>query len=270
MPSDRRETSGPGRLRPPGLGLLLAEARGIFEFNASLLLSPLLMRAPTGDGHPVLTLPGFLASDLSMAPMRRYLKELGYDTYAWKMGRNIGGVSRMRAALRDRLAEIHAATGRKVSVIGWSLGGVYARDLALQMPDKVRYVVTLGSPFANDIRATNATQLYEALSGETVEDNAELRDAIAGDLPVPTTSIFSRSDGIVNWRTCLLRPSNTAENIEVHLASHVGFGVNAAALWAVADRLAQAEGQFRQFDLSGPFAIAYAPPENAQSRRPDV
>jgi pimeloyl-ACP methyl ester carboxylesterase len=251
MSNDRRETSGPDRLRPPGLGLLLAEARGIFEFNASLLLSPLLMRAPRGDGHPVLTLPGFLASDLSMAPMRRYLKELGYDTYAWKMGRNIGGVSRVRAALRHRLAEIHVATGRKVSIVGWSLGGVYARDLALQMPDRVRYVVTLGSPFANDVRATNATQLYEALSGETVEDNAELRDAIAGDLPVPTTSIYSRSD--------------TAENIEVHLASHVGLGVNAAALWAVADRLAQAEGQFSQFDRSGPFAIAYGPQENAQS-----
>src|ERR1700736_654899 len=129
MPIDRRETSGPGRRRPPGLGLLLAEARGIFEFNASLLLSPLLMRAPTGDGHPVLTLPGFLASDLSMAPMRRYLKELGYDTYAWKMGRNIGGVSRLRAALRDRLAEIHSSTGKKVSIVCWSLGGGYARDL---------------------------------------------------------------------------------------------------------------------------------------------
>ena len=88
---------------------------------------------------------------------------------------------------------------------------------------------------------------------------------IAGDLPVPTTSIYSRTDGIVNWRTCLLRPSDTAENIEVYLASHVGLGVNAAALWAVADRLAQAEGQFAQFYRSGPFAIAYAPPENAQS-----
>ena len=85
------------------------------------------------------------------------------------------------------------------------------------------------------------------------------------DLPVPATSIYSRTDGIVNWRTCLLRPSDTAENIEVHLASHVGLGVNAAALWAVADRLAQREGEFRQFDRSGPFAIAYAPPENAQS-----
>jgi len=265
MTIDHSETPAAERLRAPGLGLLLAEARGIFEFNASLLLAPLLLRAPRGDGHPVLTLPGFLASDISMAPMRRYLKEIGYDCYAWKMGRNIGGVSRMRAVLRERLAEIHAATGRKVSLVGWSLGGVYARDLAQQAPDIVRYVVTLGSPFANDVRATNATRLYEALSGEAVEENSELRNAIAGDLPVPTTSIYSRSDGIVNWRTCLLRPSDTAENVEVHLASHVGLGVNAAALWVVADRLAQDEGQFRQFDRSGPFAIAYAAPENAQS-----
>jgi len=253
------------RLRPPGLGLMLAEVRGIFEFNTSVLLSPLLMRAPRGDGHPVLALPGFLASDLSMAPMRRYLKELGYDAYAWQMGRNTGGLARMRDALHDRLAEIHGKTGRKVSIVGWSLGGVYARDLALQAPDMVRYVVTLGSPFAGDVRATNATRLYEAMSGEAVQQDSELRKAIAGDLPVPTTSIYSRTDGIVNWRTCLLRPSDTAENIEVHLASHVGLGVNAAALWAVADRLAQAEGQFGQFLRSGPFAIAYAPPENAQS-----
>src|SRR3954463_5603993 len=104
--------------------MMLAEARSVFELNSSLLLSPLLMRAPRGDGHPVLALPGFLASDLSMAPMRRYLKELGYDAYAWQMGRNIGGISRLRSTLRERLAEIHAATGRKVSLVGWSLGGV--------------------------------------------------------------------------------------------------------------------------------------------------
>ena len=265
MSAQQGSPSAGRRLRPPSLGLMLAEVRGIFEFNSSLLLSPLLMRAPGGDGHPVLTLPGFLASDLSMAPMRRYLKELGYDTYGRQMGRNTGGVTRMRAALRDRLAEIHAATGRKVSLVGWSLGGIYARDLALRAPDMVRYVVSLGSPFSGDVRATNATRLYEAMSGETVGEDSELRKAIAGDLPMPTTSIYSRTDGIVNWRTCLLRPSDTAENIEVHLASHVGLGVNPAALWAVADRLAQAEGQFEQFSRSGPFAIAYAPPENAQS-----
>src|SRR6266404_8913604 len=99
------------KLRAPGLFLMLAEARSLLELNSSLLLSPLLMRAPKGDGHPVLPLPGLLASDLSLAPMRRYLKELGYDAYAWNKGRNIGGVMRMRAALRDRLAEVYAATG---------------------------------------------------------------------------------------------------------------------------------------------------------------
>jgi pimeloyl-ACP methyl ester carboxylesterase len=254
-----------GRLRPPSLFLMLAEARSVLELNTSLLLSPLLMRAPKGDGHPVLTLPGFLASDLSMAPMRRYLKELGYDTNAWNMGRNFGGVASKRGALRDLLTQIHETTGRKISIVGWSLGGIYARDLALQLPGIVRSVITLGSPFANDITATNATRLYEALSGEGINDNPEIREAIAGDLQVPATSIYSRTDGIVNWRTSLLRPSDTAENIEVHLASHIGLGVNPAALWAVADRLAQAEGEFRQFDRSGPFAIAYGPPENAQS-----
>jgi pimeloyl-ACP methyl ester carboxylesterase len=244
---------------------MLAEARAVFEFNTSLMLSPLLLRAPRGDGHPVLTLPGFLASDLSMAPMRRYLKELGYDTYAWNMGRNFGGVASKRAALRELLTNIHQTTGRKVSIVGWSLGGVYARDLALQLPDMVRSIITLGSPFANDIRATNATKLYEALSGEGIDDIPGVREAIAGDMPVPATSIYSRTDGIVNWHTSLLRPSATAENIEVHLASHIGIGVNPAALWAVADRLAQPEGEFKHFDRSGPFAIAYAPPENAQS-----
>ena len=120
--ADRGGERGDGeqRLRPPGLFLMLAEARGLFEFNSSLLLSPLLMRAPKGDGHPVLTLPGFLASDLSMAPMRRYLKELGYDTYAWNMGRNLGGVARKRGALRD-LPAAHSRR-RPAARSAWSAG----------------------------------------------------------------------------------------------------------------------------------------------------
>ena len=178
MSMDRSEPVTARQLRPPGLGLLLAEARGIFEFNASVLLSPLLMRAPRGDGHPVLALPGFLASDLSMAPMRRYLKELGYDAYGWKLGRNTGGVARRRAALRDRLAEIHAATGRKVSLVGWSLGGIYARDLALHAPDMVRYVVTLGSPFAGDVQGD---QRDPALRGDVRRSGGGRLGASQGD-----------------------------------------------------------------------------------------
>jgi pimeloyl-ACP methyl ester carboxylesterase len=264
-PVDGSPESSESGLRPPHICLMLIEGRGLFELNSSLLLLPFLMRAPRGDGHPVLTLPGFLASDLSMAPMRRYLKALGHDTYAWSLGRNIHGLNRVRQSLRDLLQRITDSTGRKVSLVGWSLGGVYARDLALNAPEMVRSVITLGSPFAGDIRATNATRLYEALTGESVDDIPEIRQAIAGDMPVPATSIYSRTDGVVNWRTSVVHPSATAENIEVLLASHIGLGVNPAALWAVADRLAQAEGEFSQFDRSGPFAIAYPPPEQAQS-----
>jgi hypothetical protein len=265
VPADRSE-SPLGQLRPPHLGLLLVEARGLFELNASVLLSPLMARAPKGDGHPVWVLPGLLAGDLSTLLLRRYLTRLGYDSHAWGFGRNSVGLYKMRAQLRERLAAIHHESSRKVSLVGWSLGGIYARDLALHMPQLIRSVVTLGSPFAGDITATNARRIYEILSGETLQNvNIQDMQALSGDLPVPTTSIYSRADGIVNWRTCLVRPSDRAENIEVRLASHLGLGVNPAVLWAVADRLAQAEGEFKHFDRSGPFAIAYAPPEKAQS-----
>ncbi len=226
---------------------------------------PLLRTALCGDGQPVLVLPGWLASDRSTRTLRWFLRNRGYGAHGWHLGVNWGPTPDIRTGLATRLAELRQRHGRTVSIVGWSLGGIYARDLALQVPEMVRSVITLGSPFTNDTRATNATRLYEALSGEGADDFPEIRQAIAGDLPVPATSIFSRTDGIVNWKTTQLRPSPTAENIEVHLASHIGLGVNPAALWAVADRLAQAEGEFRHFDRSGPFAIAYAPPENALS-----
>lgn len=256
--------SGP-KLKPPSGAMMLAEARGLLEFNASLLLSPLLMTAPRGDGHPVLVLPGFLASDLSTALLRRYLGIIGYEPHAWELGRNFGGVYRMRRQLRDRLNAIHEQSGRQVSLIGWSLGGVYARDLALHMPESVRSVTTLGSPFANDISATNLRGLYEILSGELISDvRIEDIQALGGDLPVPATSIFTKSDGIVHWRACLLKENAHAENIEIVLASHSGLGVNPAALWAIADRLAQPEGTFKPFDRMGPFMLAYGKPESGK------
>lgn len=116
MSRGRDRAQPPGRLRPPSLGLLLAEARGLFEFNASVLLSPLLMRAPRGDAHPVLALPGFLASDLSMAPMRRYLSELGYEAHAWRIGRNLGGMARMRETLRGRRGSPGATGGGVLAI----------------------------------------------------------------------------------------------------------------------------------------------------------
>ncbi len=250
---------------PPSRLLWLGESRSIYELGFSLLAAPLLLSAPRGDGHAVLVLPGFLASDASTDALRRYLRRLGYDAQAWKLGRNVGGVNRMRDALRRRLTEVATDSGRTVSLIGWSLGGVYARLLAVDMPELVRSVITYGSPFSRDPRASNVSDLYEAVSGEgpSAEEKAARRlfphefDQVAGDLAVPATSIFSKLDGIVSWRSSLLRQSERSENIEVLGASHIGLGVNAAVLWATADRLAQPEGTFAPFKRNGPFARGY-------------
>jgi len=229
----------------------------MLEFGSMVATAPALLAARRGDGHPVLVLPGFLAGDMSTNVLRRFLSYLGYETFGWELGNNFGGVYGMRTKLRARLAEIHAKTGRKVSLIGWSLGGVYARDLSLSMPNVVRSVITLGSPFAGDLSATNAGKLYEILSGETIEDVVpDDLEKLAGTLPMPTTSIYTKTDGIVNWRLCLNDPSPTAENIEVY-ASHIGLGVNPAVLWAVADRLAQKDGTFKPFDRLGPYTLAF-------------
>ena len=248
-------------LRPPSKLLWLAEYRALWEAGFTLTASPLLLGAPRGDGHAVLVLPGFLVSDLSTTMLRSYLKMLGYETHGWELGRNFGGIARMRTKLRDRLQQISGGSGRKVSVVGWSLGGVYARDLALARPDIVRSVITLGSPFSRSPHASNISDIYEFVSGEGPWDNGEQVehefDAIGGDLPMPSSSIWSKVDGIVSWRSSVLKANAQAENIEVIGASHVGLGANAAVLWAVADRLALREGTFTPFARGGPFAIAY-------------
>ena len=245
-------------LKPPSLLLLLAEGRAFWELGTSLALAPALLTAPRGDGHPVLVLPGFMAGDGSTFVLRRYLRLLGYDAHGWELGRNSGGFYRMREGLRRRFAQVHNAAGRKVSLVGWSLGGIFARDLALAMPEGVRSVITLGSPFMGDVGATNVRRLYETVTGERLGDarSEDLR-ALAGPLPMPTTSIYTRSDGVVNWRNSVANASPRTENIEVILASHMGLGVNAAALWAIADRLAQADGDFKPFGRGGPFGLAY-------------
>ena len=254
-------TGGNRELRPPSKLLWLAEYRSLWEFGFSLAAAPLLLNAPRGDGHPVLVLPGFLVSDISTTVLRRYLSRLGYDAHGWELGRNLGGIARMRTKLRERLTEIHQRTGKKVSLVGWSLGGVYARDLALAMPDVVRSVVTLGSPFSRSPHASNISDVYEFVSGEGPWDHGDETphefDAIRESLPVPATSIWSKVDGIVSWRASVLRADERSENIEVIGASHVGLGGNAAVLWAVADRLALPEGTFVPFAPGGPFAIAY-------------
>ncbi|MBX3587642.1 MAG: alpha/beta fold hydrolase [Ramlibacter sp.] len=243
-------------LPPPSLALLALEFRAPWEFGSLLPAWPALQRAPAGDGHSVVVFPGLSASDASTIPLRRYLGSLGYDVQGWTQGFNFGPRAGVLEAAKRQVLERHEATGRKVSLIGWSLGGVYARELAKELPGSVRGVITLGTPFAGPPKSTNAWRIYELTSGRTIEREAENYNLPEAP-PVPTTSIFSRSDGIVAWQGSFQKPAPHnphTENIEV-VASHIGIGLNPSAWWAVADRLAQPESQWQPFDRSGLFGL---------------
>ena len=133
-------------LRPPPLWLTALEARALLELGAWAAARQWLLRAPPGDGHAVLVIPGFGATDRSTWPLRHVLERLGYAVQGWELGRNTGSSPRIADALRRRLATARRRSGRPVSLIGWSLGGIYARELARRNPDAVRQVITLGSP----------------------------------------------------------------------------------------------------------------------------
>ncbi len=249
---------------PPSRILQLLEGRALWELGATVTAWPWLSLAPKGDGHPVLVLPGLIASDLSTRVLRRYLRERGYRVHGWGLGRNYGLRHGIEDGLFKRLEELHARDGRKVSLVGWSLGGLYARVLGRQRPELVRDVITLGSPFAGSPRSTNAWRVYEWASGRPA-DEAAAHQRLRGPLAVPSTSIYSRTDGIVAWPTSIDDESPISENIEV-VASHLGLGVNPAVLYAVADRLAQPEGAWKPFDRSGLRALVYPAPRRSAER----
>ena len=157
-------------LAPPSKTLMFLEGRAFHELGAFLGALPLLSLAPKGDGHPVLVLPGLVASDTSTRPLRSFLKNRGYAVSGWRQGRNLGLRDGVQHAMVDLVHELSDASGRKISLVGWSLGGLYARQLAKMMPDRVRSVITLGSPFAGHPKATNAWRVYEMASGRRADE----------------------------------------------------------------------------------------------------
>jgi len=170
--------------------------------------------------------------------------------------------------MQARLAELFARYGKKVSLIGWSLGGIFAREIARRAPSQVRSVITLGSPFAGAPKASNAWKLYERASRQSVEDWPH-RERMKTPPPVPSTAIYSRSDGIVAWQGCRERPGPLSENIEVE-GSHCGLGHNPAVLYAVADRLAQPEGGWRPFERTGVKGLIYPDPRRGPAAKADA
>ncbi len=237
------------KLRAPNALLMLLEGRAPLEMAALLAANPWLRKVPRGDGHPVVVFPGLGANDFTTRPLRNFLDRLGYATHPWGEGFNFGPNVDVLERCNAHVRTLFERGAQPVSLIGWSLGGVYARELAKELPAHVRCVITLGTPFTGHPRATNAWRLFELLSGQDAHDPAMLAQ-VRTPPPVPTTSIFSRSDGVVSWRCSLNEASPMSENVEV-VASHFGMGMNPTVLYAVADRLAQPVGQWKPFEPTG-------------------
>ena len=240
--------------KPPNRIWTLSEGRAMFELASFYAARPFMSGLPQGDGHSVMTLPGFMATNSSTIPMRGLLRSLGYDAHGWDSGRNVRVNEELITKLEAQLDRLFEESGRKVSLIGWSLGGVLARELAKLQPDKVRLVMSLGSPITDDRAHTNAARLFKFFNGDEPERvrNGQFRGLDIAP-PVPTTSILTKTDGVVHWRGSVQDPAKTngfpSENIRV-FASHCGLGVNPSVMIAIADRLAQAEGEWAPFSPS--------------------
>ncbi|MEY3124837.1 MAG: hypothetical protein RLZZ573_1357 [Pseudomonadota bacterium] len=243
----------------PSIWLLAFEQRAFWEFWAGLAsFKALQWMVPQGDGHPVLVIPGLGASDASTALLRRFLDDLGYVTYPWGLGRNKGVKEENADLMLQRLQFIYDHHGKKVSVIGQSLGGVFARELARFAPQMVRQVITLGSPFTGHPLASTGTHLYEWLSGDRFEDlDFDQHLQIRIKPPVPTTSIYSKLDGVVAWECSIEEGRPEGESINLRGNSHIGMGSSPTALYLIAERLAQPEDRWKPFDATGLARIFY-------------
>jgi pimeloyl-ACP methyl ester carboxylesterase len=235
-----------GDIAPPSALLLALEPRGVFGIAQLIAGAPFLARAPRGAPHAVIVLPGLGATDRSTVAIRRYLSFLGYQATGWNRGRNIRPAGADLPAVAAQIRSLREATGTPVSLIGWSRGGIIAREAARLAPDATRMVVTLGSPFAAP-GASNVGAVWRRLTGEAFPaQTKEQMRALAEPMPVPSTSIYSRSDGVVAWRACRQAEGPQSENVEVR-GSHLGLGFSPAALWVIADRLAQPLGGWAPF-----------------------
>ena len=247
----------------PRVLLSLLEVRAPLEFAVLIATLPTLARAPKGDGHPVLLLPGFAAGDATLEPLRLYLKSRRYDVETWGLGKNVGFNRRYAKVIEQKVRYVHHSSGRKVSLLGWSLGGVFAFYAAHAAPECVRTAISLGSPLRLDPDhppPPSVLAMYRALENPkgTLAHQARSRSrAMRTPPPVPSTCIYSNTDGIVPPHQATLDgdPANH-ENIRVP-GSHSGLGVNFLAMWIIADRLAQAENKWRPFRPTGAFERAF-------------
>ncbi len=221
-----------GAVPRPSLWRLPSEAFSLLAYNPSL---PAPDGIPNGRGHVVLVIPAFLTTDLVTRQLRRFLQHCGYRSFGWGLGINWGPTPRLVAALRRRLGELRGLTGDRVSLVGLSLGGVLARDMAYDLPNDVRQVVTIASPF--NLPTASPIEPLVRLTACFYRPAIDVA-RLASPLPVPSAAIFTREDGLVAWESCR-RAEQGCVTIEVS-GAHLTMNRNPDVLRAVAARLGQA------------------------------
>ncbi|MCX7162456.1 MAG: alpha/beta hydrolase [Betaproteobacteria bacterium] len=240
---------------PDALNSIL-EPRALLEMALLPVSLPLLMQAPRGDGHPVLLLPGFLADEKSLIGLKLFLQSKAYEVHTWGLGRNLGFRSKHASALPQKIRYLHHVTGRKVSLVGWSLGGVFSLYGAENALDCVRSIITLGSPVSVDASGSQSPPAVKALyrlvshrlgaAAHVMQPRAKtLREQRR--LAIPTSCLYSLGDGVVPPQEATIDGDPAFhENVQVP-GSHLGLGFNGIVLAIVADRLAQPEGGWQPF-----------------------
>jgi pimeloyl-ACP methyl ester carboxylesterase len=253
---------------PPAVLALLEAPRALAEYVSFTAMARLLAAGRTGHGRPVLVLPGLLAGDRSTRPLRRLLNRAGYSAYGWRLGTNIGPTRRIISGMDAVLGEITDFHGEPASVIGWSLGGILGYDLVSRRPTAVDRLITLGSPlYSTDPHQSRGSPFYDEYATAHLPEYSRDSWRRPGALSMPATSIFSKTDGVVRWHTCLHPPGPLTENIEVY-SSHCGLGCHPAAAYAILDRLAAPTDPWPKFVPPAWLAIHFpAQPDRSQDSR---
>ena len=217
---------------------------------------------PPGDGHPVIVFPGLAADAQSIAPLVGFCHGLGYAARDWGRGLNTGpagDIDRWLDALAADIEALVADRPQPVSLVGWSLGGIYAREVAKRIALPVRQVITIGTPITGEAAQTNVSLIYRWVNGTLPVLDEDFKSRLITAPPVPTTSIYSRTDGVVAWQACVQPEDHPMiENVEVD-GSHCGLVWNPAVLKVVADRLSHAPETLRRYGESADAPGALAP-----------
>ncbi|MFO7589815.1 MAG: alpha/beta hydrolase [Acidimicrobiia bacterium] len=218
---------------------VLNESWALLELPRLVLHGPVLARRPRGDGRPVVVYPGYGTGDATTAPLRAYLRGLGYDVHGWNLGRNRGDMRAVIAPVLEQARSLARAHAQPVSLVGWSLGGVIAREVAREHPELVRRVITFGTPVVGGPKYTTVAGLYRAQGVDLDQLERDLA-VLESERPirVPVTAIYSAEDRVVAWQACLDTTSTAVEHVELR-GTHTGLGINPDVYRVVADRLAE-------------------------------